>query len=211
MEKITGRTRREEIAVRIADAVTSRPPLCRRSDRWNPTFVHRVEQIQLSRQGLAEGEVESRRRDFERLLGEYRKMWQEIEENPRIRERPKWFEKISGVYWSFGQGRPGAASSSSESPADDARGGSRGPHRRDGDRHISACTTWISASRSRPAARRCRPSPSRLPPEHYRYLPTERSVAGEARRRAGIVFGPQGGRELVEGTLELIESLWAEK
>ena len=101
MEKITGRTRREEIAVRIADAVTSVLPYMHDQIGWNPTFVHRVEQIQLSRQGLAEGEVESRRRDFERLLGEYRKMWQEIEENPRIRERPKWFEKISGVYWSL--------------------------------------------------------------------------------------------------------------
>ena len=48
---------------------------------------------------------------------------------------------------------------------------------------------------------------------HYRYLPTERSVAGGAYGAVpeSIVFGPQGGRELVEGTLELIESLWAEK
>ena len=46
---------------------------------------------------------------------------------------------------------------------------------------------------------------------HYRYLPTERSLAGGAYGAVleSTVFGPKGGRELVEQTLELIESLWA--
>ena len=45
---------------------------------------------------------------------------------------------------------------------------------------------------------------------HYRYLPTQRSLAGSAYGAVpeSITFGPEGGRELVERTLELISSLW---
>ena len=45
---------------------------------------------------------------------------------------------------------------------------------------------------------------------HYRYLPTERSLAGSAYGAVpeSLEFGPQGGRELVEETVKLIESLW---
>ena len=45
------------------------------------------------------------------------------------------------------------------------------------------------------------------------YLPTERSVAGGAYGAIpeSTQIGPEGGRELVEQTLELIESLWEEK
>jgi len=47
---------------------------------------------------------------------------------------------------------------------------------------------------------------------YFRYLPTERSVAGGA---YGAIpesneADPDGGRQLVERTLELIESLWEE-
>jgi len=48
---------------------------------------------------------------------------------------------------------------------------------------------------------------------YYRYLPTKRSVA---RGAYGAIpesneVDPEGGRELVERTLELIDSLWAEQ
>lgn len=45
------------------------------------------------------------------------------------------------------------------------------------------------------------------------YVPTERSVAGGAYGAIpeSTEVGPEGGRELVEQTLELLDSLWAEK
>jgi hypothetical protein len=44
------------------------------------------------------------------------------------------------------------------------------------------------------------------------YVPTERSVAGGAYGAIpeSTEVGPEGGRELVERTLELLDSLWAE-
>ena len=45
------------------------------------------------------------------------------------------------------------------------------------------------------------------------YVPTERSVTGGAYGAIpeSTEVGPQGGRELVERTLELLDSFWAEK
>ena len=45
------------------------------------------------------------------------------------------------------------------------------------------------------------------------YLPTTRSVAGGAYGAIpeSTEIGPEGGRELVEETLKMIASLWAEK
>ena len=40
-----------------------------------------------------------RTKEFERRFAEYRTLKEEIEANPEIREQPKWFEKISEVYW----------------------------------------------------------------------------------------------------------------
>ena len=43
------------------------------------------------------------------------------------------------------------------------------------------------------------------------YLPTERSVAeGLTGRFPKTEIGPEGGRELVERTLKLLDSLWTE-
>ncbi len=43
-------------------------------------------------------------------------------------------------------------------------------------------------------------------------MPTERSVAGGAYGAVpeSMEVGPEGGRELVERSLELLESLWTE-
>jgi hypothetical protein len=45
------------------------------------------------------------------------------------------------------------------------------------------------------------------------YVPAERSVTGGAYGAIpeSTEVGPEGGRELVEQTLELLDSLWAEK
>ena len=47
MDRLTGRSRRQEIAVRIADAVTSTLPEVEKQAESNPAFAHRVEQVEL--------------------------------------------------------------------------------------------------------------------------------------------------------------------
>ncbi len=111
MQKITGRSRREQIAVRIADAVTSILPYMEKSIDWNPALGHRVEQVELSRRRLTEDDIKIPRRTwhdpevlsveetFEKLLAEYKKMVKEIEERPELKQEPSWYRPVTRVYW----------------------------------------------------------------------------------------------------------------
>ena len=57
MDRLAGRSRRQEIAVRIADAVTSTLPEVEKQAESNPAFAHRVEQVELSRRLISEEDV----------------------------------------------------------------------------------------------------------------------------------------------------------
>jgi len=212
MQKITGRTRREEIAVRLADAVTSVLPFMQDQIEWNPTFVHRVEQIELSRRHLTEEEAESRRRDFDRLLAQYRKMRRQIEANPEMREQPKWFEDISGVYWRMA--RADRVVRMFEIQQTEPKVPVQVHVVRIGDLAIATfpLAPYLDFSiQIKARSKAVQTFTVQTADGHYRYLPTERSTAGNAYGAVAesTVFGPQGGRELVEQTLERIESLWA--
>ena len=100
MQKITGRNRREEIAVRIADAVTHVLPYMKEHIDTNPVLAHRVEQVELTRRRVTEEEVENKaRKDFERLLAQYTKMRRELEEESERKQKPNWYKDITPVYW----------------------------------------------------------------------------------------------------------------
>jgi len=43
---------------------------------------------------------------------------------------------------------------------------------------------------------------------HGSYLPTARAVAGGSYGAAATAIGPEGGQELVEKTLEMINAVW---
>ena len=214
MQKLTGRNRREEIAVRLANAVTSVLPYMQGQIEWNPTFVHRVEQIELSRRHLTKKEVESRRRDFDRLLGQYRKMRQQIDANPKIREQPNWFRDISGVYWRLA--RADRVVRMFELQQTEPKAPVQVHVVRIGDMAIATfpLAPYLDFGiQIKARSKAMQTFTVQTADGHYRYLPTERSLAGGAYGAVpeSTVFGPKGGRELVEGTLELIESLWGEK
>ncbi len=214
MLKLSGRTSREEIAVRLADAVESVLPYVQDHIEWNPTFAHRVEQIELTQLRVTEEMAESRSRQFERLLAQYRKMREEIEANPEIRKKPRWFEKISGVYWQLARAERVIRMFQRQ------QAGAKLPVTlhvvRIGDMAIATHPVALYldfGTQIKARSKAVQTFTVQTADGHYRYLPTERSLAGSAYGAVpeSIVFGPEGGRELVERTLELIASLWEEK
>jgi hypothetical protein len=62
MERLTGRSRRQQIAVRIADAVTSILPVMEANVQWDPAISHRMERVELSRRRLSERDIKTPRR-----------------------------------------------------------------------------------------------------------------------------------------------------
>ncbi len=223
MERLTGRSRREQIAVRIADAVTSVLPVMDKAVNWSPTFAHRRELVELSRRRLSEEDIKTPRKThhrpqletveeaFERLRGEYRTLRRKIEEQPELKQKRGWFNDITAVYWRMSRasrvldrfelqktqptvpfevhviriGDMAIATNPFELYLD------FGMQMKSRSKAVQTFVVQLAGGGS--------------------YVPTERSVAGGAYGAIpeSTEIGPEGGRELVERTLQLLDSLWA--
>lgn len=222
MAKLTGRSRRGEIAVRLADAVTSVLPVAQENIDWNLPFAHRVEQVQLSRRRLSEEamktprrtphrpQVETTEQAFNRLLEEYRTMRAGIEAQPELKQEPGWFNAITAVVWRMRRAsrvldRFELQKTQPTMPVE--------VHViRIGDMAIATNRFELYldfGTQIKARSKAVQTFVVQLAGEAS-YLPTERSVTGGAYGAVpeSTEVGPEGGRELVDQTVELINSLW---
>jgi len=225
MERLTGRSRRGQIAVRIADAATSVLPVAEKSIDFSPVFAHRVEQVDISRRRLTEEDIKTPRRThhrpqletveqaFERLREEYRTMRDKIEAQPELKRKHGWFNDITAVYWRMRRAsrvldRYELQKTQPTLPVE--------VHAiRLGDMAIATnrfelyLDFGIRVKTRSPAVQTFVVQLA----GQGSYLPTERSVAGGAYGAIpeSTQVGPEGGRELVERTIDLLDSLWTEE
>ncbi|MGI6571983.1 MAG: hypothetical protein ACOX19_00825 [Fermentimonas sp.] len=95
--------RRKQIAMRISDAVLSILPYMKEHVEWNPVFIHRTRTVELSGRlfnteyvfyhnkiNAIEAAKESER--------QYQEMLDEINNNPEIKNKPRWYVSISRFY-----------------------------------------------------------------------------------------------------------------
>jgi hypothetical protein len=225
MERLTGRSRRQEIAVRIAGAVTSVLPVAEKSIDFSPVFAHRVEQVPISRRRLTEKDINTPRKThhrpqletvgqaFERLLAEYRTMRDKIEAHPELKRKRGWFNEITAVYWRLRR---------ASHVLDRFELQKTQPHLpvevhviRLGDMAIATNRFELYldfGTRIKARSPAVQTFIVQLAGQAS-YLPTARSVAGGAYGAIpeSTEVGPEGGCELVEKTLGLLNSLWAVK
>ncbi len=227
MEKLTGRTQMEQIGIRISDAVTSILPCMKENIDPNPVFAHRVEQVELKRRVITEKDLTTRRstfhnkkaesvqETFDRLLAEYKQMYKQFEEHPELKNKPHWYGPITGTHWLLARAW-------------------RTLERYELQKTVSTIPVTVHVLRIGDMAMATNPFELYLDygmqikarskavqtfvvelasPGGGGYLPTQRSVEGGAYGAIpqSTLIGPEGGRELVNRTLELIESLWDEK
>jgi len=224
MQQLTGRSRRQEIAVRLADAVTSVLPVAEKTIDCNPVFAHRIEQVQISRRRLTADDVEKPRstphrpqvetvgQAFDRLREQYRTMRAEIEADPEIKKKPGWYKSITAVYWRMRRAsrvldRYELQKTQPKLPievhvirlGDMAIATNRFELYVDFGIQIKARSKAVQTFVVQLAGQAS-------------YLPTARSVAGGAYGAVpeSTEVGPEGGRELVDRTVELIASLWSD-
>ncbi|NLF93520.1 MAG: hypothetical protein GX564_06495 [Oligosphaeraceae bacterium] len=214
MLKMLGRSWRQELAIRLADAVTSILPCLQQHIEWDPAFVHRVEQIELPQLQITAEMARSRQIEFEQLLAEYRQLRSAIEAQPEMRNQPNWFTKISGVYWRM------ARANRVLQMCENQRCSSSLPV----TVHVIRLDSLAIVTHPlalfldygiqiKARSKAIQTFTVQTADGHYRYLPTERSMAGGKNYGSvpeSIVFGPEGGAQLVEETLRLIASLWPE-
>ena len=225
MERLTGRSRREQIAVRIGDAVTSILPVMEKTVDWNPAFSHRMERVELSRRHLSEQDIKTPRSThhrpqlesvdeaFERLREEYRTLRRKIEEQPELKQKRGWYNDITGIYWRMA--RASRVLDRFELQKTQPAVPVEVHVIRLGDMAIATNPFELYLDfgiRMKARSKAVQTFVVQLAGSGS-YVPTERSVAGGAYGAIpeSTEVGPEGGRELVERTLELLDSLWAAK
>lgn len=98
MWRLAGRTQRQDMAVRIADAVCAILPLAEKEIDWAPAAAHRVETVALTRRPLSEQDVSEARAEAERSRKQYETLRAELEAHPELKNRPRWYKDITHAY-----------------------------------------------------------------------------------------------------------------
>ena len=215
---------RRQIALRIADAVTSVYPYMKDNIDWDPVFEHRAEQMELSRRIIDTSGIRNAPDATRRLTGlvdantpesyaeQYNQLLQEITENPEIKKKdPHWYVGITNAYSKM-------------------RGSTGRPDRPSPGQHPAKMPVEIHVVRIGDIAFATNPFElyldygirikGRSPAIQTflvqltgsgGYLPSARAVAGGSYGAASTAIGPEGGQELVEKTLEMINAVWHKK
>ena len=98
MWRLAGRSQREEIGTRIADAVATVLPLIEKEMDWTPRFAHRVETVELPRRLIPETDVEQSREEAAAMRVQYETLMLELESDPRRRDDPEWKRATSRAF-----------------------------------------------------------------------------------------------------------------
>lgn len=207
--------RRKQIAMQISDAVISILPYMKEHVEWNPIFVHRMRTFELSRRFIdteyvfynnkinaIEAAEESKRK--------YKEMLDELKNNPDIKNKTRWYSSASGAYTSMKSQlnvieRSKLQHIQPKIPIE--------VHVvRIGDMVIATNPFELYLDygiRIKGRSPAVQTFVVQLAGDGT-YLPTSRSVAGGsygAGSRESII-GPEGGQELVENTLAIIDEVW---
>lgn len=98
MLTLEGRTQRQDIAVRIADAVSAVLPFIEKEIEWNPSLLHRVETMELPMRQLSEKDVSDALAEAEKFRVQYEQLKKDLEEHPEKMKKPRWYTDITAKY-----------------------------------------------------------------------------------------------------------------
>ena len=222
MWRLAGRSQRGQIAVDLADAVSSVLPVAQKTIDFDPVLAHRVEQVQISRRLLTDDDVNTPRaapfrpqvesvgQAFDRLREEFRKLHANLESHPELKQKPGWYSDITAVSWRLQ--RVSRVLDRFEQQKTQPTLPVEVHVIRLGDMAIATNRFELYVDyglqiKSRSAAAQTFVVQLAGPAS---YLPTRRSIAGGAYGAIpeSTEVGPEGGRELVDRTVALIEGLW---
>jgi hypothetical protein len=212
MQKLAGRTPRQEIAVRIADAVAAVLPLAKKEVLWNPPLRHRVATLGLPRRIISPEDAAQARESAGKARESYEALLREAEANPGMRREARWYVPVSRAYgyWKRHERVVGRFAIQQAHPT---------------------FPVELHAVRLGPLAFATNPFELYLDYGFQMqtrskavqtfvvqlagpgsYLPTERSIAGGGYGAvpASTETGPEGGRLLVDWTVQTINALWEE-
>lgn len=202
--------RRRMIALHLVNGAEAILPYMKANIEWNPVFRHKVVDVQLSRRLLGEQDLIDARAAIEHFKPLYEKLLVEAKDNPALTKERRWYTNLTVNHAHYKRGLSVLERYETE--------------QRHPKMPVEVQVTRIGemAIVSNPfelyldyGVRILAKSPAvqtfvvQLAGSGT-YLPTQRSIEGGAYGAvpASTIFGPEGGDELVEHTLEIINSLW---
>lgn len=91
MLELKGRTGRQEMATRIANAVEDVLPYLPQAIEKNPLLKHITETVELPMNALTEQDVAEARAEAEKLQTVYEEEMRKLEADPSLKENPRWY------------------------------------------------------------------------------------------------------------------------
>lgn len=99
MLELQGRTGCEEIAHRIADAVTRILPVMNKAIERDLPLVNQNHELELPRRALSQQDVDDALAQAQKLMAEYETLMAAIDADPSLKEKdPHWYVKPSAAY-----------------------------------------------------------------------------------------------------------------
>lgn len=166
----------------------------------------------MTRRRLTDEQLQQYRKSFEKLLADYLRMCRELQQNSERKQKTGWQNDVTPVFWTLRQAHRVIAPYEREESTITVsvhvvRIGGIVMATNPFELYLDYGTRIKARSKAVPTF------VVQLSNGTYGYLPTKCSVAGGD--YGGIPtsneVGPEGGQELVEQTLEVIESLWKEQ
>ncbi len=209
----TGRAsmaRRRQIARYITDGVKAILPYMKKNIEWDPVVAQKTENVSLSRRLLGQSDLETADKETAEWKPKYENMLADIKANPAKTRENRWYRDITIAHTRFKRGR------SVHERYELEKANPKLPVEikviRIGDMAIASnpfelyLDYGIQMKVKSPAVQTFIVQLSGA----GSYLPTQRSINGGAYGAvpASTLFGPEGGKELVEKTVEMLKSLW---
>ena len=98
MWRLSGITERQDIAIRISDAVEKILPLAKMELDAEPVFGYLHKEVKLTRNILSEEALQNGLKEAEKFYAEYDKLKKELEANPDKKKEPRWYRDITRNY-----------------------------------------------------------------------------------------------------------------
>jgi len=204
--------RRKMIALQLANGTEAIFRFMKENIEWNPPIRHRREEIQLSRRLLGEQDLIDAKKAIETFKPVYENLLAVAKANPEMTMEPRWYTNLTVNHAHYKRGlsvleRYEIEQKQQTMPVEVQVF-------RVGDMVIASNPfelyldygVKILAKSSAVQTFIVQLAGSGT------YLPTRRSIAGGAYGAvpASTIFGPEGGDQLVEQTLEMIHSMWVD-
>jgi len=212
MLELTGRSPRQEIAMRIADGIDAVLPFIEANRCSHPALIRRNGVVELPLNQPSQADVDEAMAEAKGHLQTYRELAADLEAHPEKKQEPRWYVKITEAYrrmmwYESVKTRRESIQQNHTTMAIEANIVRIGDlvfatnpfeYYLDFGIRIKARSPAIQTFLVQLAG-------------HGTYVPTERAAAGRSYGAvpASTPIGPEGGRQLAEWTLQEINGMWA--